>query len=69
MKKLNEANDHIKKHGTKKVDSNFLDPNILLKQEEYEIDNCNWKKAANLFYQAKKYKEAIEIYEKRLGLD
>ena len=49
MKKFNEANDLIKKHGSKKADGKFLDPNILLKQAEYERDNGNWKEAANLF--------------------
>ena len=63
MKKLNEANDHIKKHGMKKVDSNFLDPNILLKQEEYEIDKCNWKKQLIFSIKQKNIKKQLKFME------
>lgn len=42
---------------------------ILIKQAEYERDSGNWKEAADLFIQAKRYKEAIEIYGKRQNLD
>ena len=49
MKKFNEANDLIKKHGGKKGEGPALDPSILIKQAEYERDSGNWKEAANLF--------------------
>lgn len=66
LKKFTEANDLIRKHGNKKRgDQVLLDPVILIKQAEYERDSGNWKEASDLFIQAKKYKDAIEIYGKR----
>jgi hypothetical protein len=49
LKKFNEANDLLKKHGKKGVDGPVLDPTILIKQAEYEKDSGNWKESANLF--------------------
>ena len=43
----------------------MLDPQILIKQAEFERDSDNWKEAADLYIQAGKQKEAIEIYGKR----
>ena len=58
------------KHGSKKLgDTPMLDPVILIKQAEYERECGNWKEAADLFVQAGKFKEAIEIYGKRGNLD
>ena len=42
---------------------------ILIKQAEFERDSDNWKLAADLFVQAGKHKDAIEIYGKRDNLD
>ena len=47
----------------------MLDPQILIKQAEFERDSDNWKEAADLYIQAGKHKEAIEIYGKRANLD
>ena len=69
MKKFNDANDLIKKHGKKGADGPVLDPTILLKQAEYEKDSGNWKESANLFVQANRFKEAIDIYGKKQNLD
>ena len=69
LKKFNEANELIKKHGGKKGDGPALDPTILIKQAEYERDSGNWKEAANLYQQANKFKEAIEIFGKKANLD
>jgi intraflagellar transport protein 122 len=63
LKKFTEANELIKKHGNKS------DPVILMKQAEYLRDTGQWKEAAELFCQAQKYKDAIEIYGKRGVLD
>lgn len=63
LKQFKEANDLIKKHGNKS------DPVILMKQAEYLRDTGQWKEAAELFTQAQRYKEAIEIYGKRNVLD
>ena len=49
LKKFNEANELIKKHGGKKGDGPLLDPYILIKQAEFERDSGNWKEAATLF--------------------
>jgi hypothetical protein len=49
LKKFNEANELIKKHGGKKGDGPLLDPSILIKQAEFERDSGNWKEAATLF--------------------
>jgi len=50
LKKFNEANELIRKHGGKRHgDGPLLDPVILIKQAEYERDSGNWKEAANLF--------------------
>ena len=50
LKKFNEANELIKKHGQKKGgDGPLLDPIILIKQAEYERDSGNWKEAAALY--------------------
>lgn len=65
LKKFNEANELIRKHGNKKGDGPLLDPIVLIKQAEYERDSGNWKEAAALYQQANKYKEAIEIFGKR----
>ena len=70
LKKFNEANELIRKHGNKRPgEGPALDPVILIKQAEYERDSGNWKEAADLFIQAKRYKDAIEIYGKRANLD
>lgn len=70
LKKFNEANELIRKHGGKRHgDGPLLDPVILIKQAEYERDSGNWKEAAGLFEQAGKHKEAIDIYSKRNNLD
>lgn len=69
LKKFNEANELIRKHGKNKGDGSLLDPIILIKQAEYERDSGNWKEAADLYVQANKHKEAIEIYGKRNNLD
>ena len=69
MKKFNEANELIKKHGKKGGDGPALDPTILLKQAEYEKDSGNWKESAHLFVQANRFKEAIDIYGKKQNLD
>lgn len=69
LKKFQEANDLIKKHGKKGGDQTYLDPIILIKQAEFERDSDNWKEAADLYIQANKHKEAIEIYGKRKNLD
>lgn len=65
LKKFNEANELIRKHGGKKGDGPLLDPVILIKQAEFERDSGNWKEAANLYQQANKFKEAIDIFGKR----
>jgi len=49
LKKFNEANDLIRKHGNKKGDGPLLDPVILIKQAEFERDSGNWKEAAGLY--------------------
>ena len=69
MKKFNDANELIKKHGKKGGDGPALDPTILLKQAEYEKDSGNWKESAHLFVQANRFKEAIDIYGKKQNLD
>jgi hypothetical protein len=65
LKKFNEANELIKKHGGKKGDGPALDPAILIKQAEFERDSGNWKEAASLYQQANKFKDAIDIFGKR----
>ena len=70
MKKFNEANELIRKHGKNRGDgAPLLDPIILIKQAEFERDSGKWKEAADLYVQASKFKEAIEIYGKRENLD
>ena len=70
LKKFAEANDLIRKHGKNRGDgAPLLDPIILIKQAEYERDSGKWKEAADLYVQANKFKEAIEIYGKRDNLD
>lgn len=69
LKKFNEANELIRKHGNKKGDGPLLDPIVLIKQAEFERDSGNWKEAAALYQQANKHKEAIEIFGKRQNLD
>ena len=69
LKKFNEANELIKKHGKNKGDGPLLDPIILIKQAEFERDSGNWKEAASLYQQANKFKEAIDIFGKRRNLD
>lgn len=70
LKKFNEANELIKKHGKGRTgEGPLLDPAILIKQAEFERDSDNWKEAADLYIQAGKHKEAIEIYGKRGNLD
>ena len=50
LKKFNEANELIKKHGkNREGGSQLLDPVILIKQAEFERDSGNWKEAAALF--------------------
>jgi len=50
LKKFNEANELIKKHGKKGEGGNLLmDPSILCKQAEFERDSGNWKEAASLY--------------------
>jgi len=50
LKKFNEANELIKKHGKKGEGGNLLmDPAILCKQAEFEKDSGNWKEAAALY--------------------
>jgi hypothetical protein len=49
LKKFQEANDLIKKHGKKGGDQALLDPLILIKQAEFERDSDNWKEAADLY--------------------
>ena len=49
LKKFNEANELIRKHGGKKGDGPLLDPVILIKQAEFERDSGNWKEAASLY--------------------
>jgi hypothetical protein len=50
LKKFNEANELIKKHGKNRDGGNqLLDPVILIKQAEFERDSGNWKEAASLF--------------------
>ena len=46
-----------------------MNPQILIKQAEYERDSSNWKEAADLYQQAGKFKEAIDIYGKQDNLD
>lgn len=47
MKKFNEANELMKKHGKGKAgEGTALDPSILIKQAEFERDSGNWKEAA-----------------------
>ena len=46
-----------------------MNPQILIKQAEFERDSGNWKEAADLYVQAGKHKEAIEIYGKQDNLD
>jgi intraflagellar transport protein 122 len=70
MKKFNEANELMKKHGkSKSGEGAALDPSILIKQAEFERDSGNWKEAATLYVQANRHKEAIDIYGKRQNLD
>jgi len=70
MKKFNEANELIKKHGSKKGEGGGqLDPTILIKQAEFERDSGNWKEAASLYQQANKFKEAIDLFGKKQNLD
>jgi len=70
LKKFQEANELIRKHGKNRMgDGPLLDPAILIKQAEFERDSDNWKEAADLYIQAGKHKEAIEIYGKRHNLD
>ena len=69
LKKFNEANELIKKHGSKGGGNALLDPVILVKQAEFERDSGNWKEAASLFAQANKHKEAIELYAGQGNLD
>ena len=70
LKKFSEANELIRKHGKGRAgDGPLLDPAILIKQAEFERDSDNWKEAADLYIQAGKHKEAIEIYGKRHNLD
>ena len=60
----------IRKHGKgAQGDKPFLNPQILIKQAEFERDSGNWKEAADLYQQAGKFKEAIEIYGKQDNLD
>jgi len=70
LKKFGDANELIRKHGkNRQGDGPYLDPIILIKQAEYERDSGKWKEAADLYVQANKHKEAIEIYGKRQNLD
>lgn len=70
LKKFTEAKELIRKHGKgKQGDQPFLNPQILIKQAEYERDSGNWKEAADLYQQAGKNKEAIDIYGKQENLD
>ena len=70
LKKFTEAKELIRKHGKgKQGDTPFLNPQILIKQAEFERDSNNWKEAADLYVQAGKHKEAIEIYGKQDNLD
>ena len=65
LKKFTEAKELIRKHGKNRSgDTPFLNPQILIKQAEFERDSGNWKEAADLYQQAGKYKEAIDIYGK-----
>lgn len=50
LKKFQDANDLIKKHGKNRGgDGPLLDPQILIKQAEFERDSDNWKEAADLY--------------------
>ena len=70
LKKFTEANELIRKHGkNRNGDGPLLDPVILIKQAEFERDSGNWKEAADLYVQANKHKEAIDIFGKRANLD
>jgi len=70
LKKFAEAKELIRKHGkNRQGDQPYLNPQILIKQAEFERDSGNWKEAADLYVQAGKHKEAIEIYGKQENLD
>ena len=70
LRKFPDVNRIMLKHGNKKIgDMQTIDPVILIKQAEYERDCGHWKEAADLYQQAQKYKEAIEIYGKVGNLD
>ena len=70
LKKFNEANELIRKYGKGKGgDGPLLDPIILIKQANFERDSGNWKEAADLYVQANKHRDAIDIYVKQDNLD
>lgn len=70
LKKFNEANELIRKYGKNKPgEGPMLDPQILIKQAEFERDSGNWKEAASLFVQANRHKDAIELFGKQDNLD
>ena len=70
LKKFTEAKDLIRKHGKNRAgDQPYLNPQILIKQAEFERDSGNFREAADLYVQAGKQKEAIEIYGKQSNLD
>lgn len=71
LKKFVEAKELIRKHGKNRQggEQAYLNPQILIKQAEFERDSNNWKEAADLYQQAGKFKEAIEIYGKQENLD
>ena len=64
LKKFAEAKELIRKHGKNRQGEPYLNPQILIKQAEFERDSSNFREAADLYVQAGKHKEAIEIYGK-----
>lgn len=70
LKKFTEAKELIRKHGKGRNGSEpYLNPQILIKQAEFERDSGNWKESADLYVQAGMHKQAIEIYGKQDNLD
>ena len=49
-KKFTEAKELIRKHGKNRQGNEpYLNPQILIKQAEFERDSGNWKEAADLY--------------------
>ena len=57
LKKFTEAKELIRKHGKNSQGNQpYLNPQILIKQAEFERDSGNWKEAADLYVQAGMHK-------------